>query len=46
LATADDGALLEQGIALFDSLYRAFSQAQRVGGDLVAFRAKAKRRRR
>jgi hypothetical protein len=32
LATADDAALLEQGIALFDSLHRAFSQALRTTG--------------
>lgn len=32
LATDDDATLLEQGIALFDSLYRAFSQALRTTG--------------
>jgi hypothetical protein len=32
LAHADDDALLAQGMALFDSLYRSFAQAARTGG--------------
>ena len=32
LAHQDDHALLEQGITLFDSLYRAFAQTMRSGG--------------
>jgi hypothetical protein len=41
LAHADDQALLEQGMALFDSLYRAFEQSARSAGP----RALAKPRR-
>jgi hypothetical protein len=32
LAHADDGALLEQGVTLFDSLYRSFEQSARLTG--------------
>jgi hypothetical protein len=32
LATADDDALLERGITLFESLYRSFSQSARAAG--------------
>jgi hypothetical protein len=32
LAYADDGALLEQGMTLFDSLYRSFEQSARLTG--------------
>ena len=32
LATADDDALLERGIALFESFYRAFAQSARASG--------------
>jgi hypothetical protein len=32
LAYADDAALLEQGMTLFDSLYRSFEQAMRSAG--------------
>ena len=55
LVHADDQALLEQGIALFDSLYRAFDQSSRSAGPRVlakprnhrtAARGRAPRRRR
>ena len=35
LAHADDQALLEQGMALFDALYRAFEQSSRSAGPRV-----------
>ena len=55
LAYADDQALLEQGMTLFDSLYRAFEQSSRSAGPRVlakprkqrtATRRQASRRRR
>jgi hypothetical protein len=38
LAFEDDGALLEQGMTLFDSLYRSFEQSTRATGPRVAAR--------
>jgi hypothetical protein len=40
LAHADDHALLEQGISLFDSLYRAFERSTRAAGPRVVARAR------
>ena len=50
LATADDDALMERGIVLFESLYRAFAQSARASGPRpvarsAASRTKAARRR-
>lgn len=50
LATADDNALMERGIVLFESLYLAFAQSARASGPRpvarsAAGRAKAARRR-
>ena len=38
LAYQDDEALLEQGMTLFDSLYRSFEQSSRATGPRVAAR--------
>ena len=43
LATRDDAALLEQGMTLFDSLYRSFEQSARVSGPRPVARAKRRR---
>jgi hypothetical protein len=40
LAYADDDALLEQGMTLFDSLYRSFAQSVRSGGPRPLARAR------
>jgi hypothetical protein len=40
LAYQDDEALLEQGITLFDSLYRSFERSSRASGPRVAARPK------
>jgi hypothetical protein len=40
LAYQDDEALLEQGMTLFDSLYRSFEQSSRATGPRVAARPK------
>jgi hypothetical protein len=40
LANQDDDALLEQGMTLFDSLYRSFDQSSRSTGPRVAARPK------
>ncbi len=44
LSFADDDALLEQGITLFESLYRAFEQSERRDGPRPVARRSAKRR--
>jgi hypothetical protein len=40
LACRDDGPLLEQGMTLFDSLYRSFEQSSRASGPRVTARPK------
>jgi hypothetical protein len=40
LACPDDEALLEQGMTLFDSLFRSFEQSSRATGPRVAARPK------
>ena len=42
LAHADDQALLQQGMGLFDSLYRAFDQSARSAGPRVLAKARRK----
>jgi hypothetical protein len=44
LSNQDDHALLEQGMMLFDSLYRSFAQSARVSGPRPVARAKTRRR--
>jgi hypothetical protein len=46
LTHQDDHALLEQGMALFDSLYRAYAQAMRSGGPRPVADARPRREKR
>jgi hypothetical protein len=43
LAYQNDDALLEQGMTLFDSLYRSFDQSDRSTGPRLAARPKRQR---
>ncbi len=44
LSVTDDGELLQQGMALFESLYRAFEQSVRSSGPRAVARPRARRR--